>query len=140
MQDTFKHQGLRRKLVEIIREKGIKDEKVLNAVGKIPRHLFMDNAFINFSYKGIDFGRLIYDHYIRNSGDPSPDKLNYKFLYFLNETLLIYLNVKKVFEENKFDYMVMSERQFIPSMIIFQIALSKKVKGWKMFLVRKIVK
>ena len=51
MQDTFKHQGLRRKLVEIIREKGIKDEKVLNAVGKIPRHLFMDNAFVHFSYE-----------------------------------------------------------------------------------------
>jgi protein-L-isoaspartate(D-aspartate) O-methyltransferase len=51
MQDTFKHQGLRRKLVEIIREKGIKDEKVLNAVGKIPRHLFMDNAFVHFAYE-----------------------------------------------------------------------------------------
>ena len=51
MQDTFKHQGLRRKLVEIIREKGIKDEKVLSAVGKIPRHLFMDNAFIHFAYE-----------------------------------------------------------------------------------------
>ncbi len=51
MQDTFKHQGLRRKLVEIIREKGIKDEAVLSAIGKIPRHLFMDNAFINFAYE-----------------------------------------------------------------------------------------
>jgi len=51
MQDTFKHQGLRRKLVEIIREKGIKDEKVLHAVGKIPRHLFMDNAFVHFAYE-----------------------------------------------------------------------------------------
>jgi len=51
MQDTFKHQGLRRKLVEIIREKGIKDEKVLNAVAKIPRHLFMDNAFVHFAYE-----------------------------------------------------------------------------------------
>ena len=51
MQDTFKHQGLRKKLVEIIREKGIKDEKVLSAVGKIPRHLFMDNAFIHFAYE-----------------------------------------------------------------------------------------
>jgi len=51
MQDTFKHQGLRRNLVEIIREKGIKDEKVLHAVGKIPRHLFMDNAFVHFAYE-----------------------------------------------------------------------------------------
>ncbi|MEC9208965.1 MAG: protein-L-isoaspartate(D-aspartate) O-methyltransferase [Bacteroidota bacterium] len=50
MQDTFKHQGLRKKLVEEVREKGIKDENVLAAIGKIPRHLFMDNAFINFAY------------------------------------------------------------------------------------------
>ena len=51
MQDTFKHQGLRRKLVEKIRKKGIKDETVLNAISKIPRHLFMDNAFVHFAYE-----------------------------------------------------------------------------------------
>ena len=50
MQDTFKHQGLRRKLIEEIRQKGIADENVLSSIGKIPRHLFMDNAFVNFAY------------------------------------------------------------------------------------------
>ncbi len=50
MQDTFKHQGLRRKLIEEIRLKGIVDKNVLSAIGKIPRHLFMDNAFVNFAY------------------------------------------------------------------------------------------
>ncbi len=50
MQDTFKHQGLRRKLIEEISQKGIADENVLSAIGKIPRHLFMDNAFVNFAY------------------------------------------------------------------------------------------
>lgn len=50
MQDTYKHKGLRRKLVEEVRQKGILDENVLSAIGKIPRHLFMDNAFINFAY------------------------------------------------------------------------------------------
>ncbi len=86
------------------------------------------NDLINFTYKGLDFGKLIYDHYIRNSGNPSPDRLNYKFLYFLNESLLIYSQIEKIFNNNKFDYMVMSERQFIPSMIIFQMALLKKIK------------
>ena len=51
MQDTFKHQGLRRKLVEKIRKQGIKDETVLSTIGKIPRHLFMDNAFVHFAYE-----------------------------------------------------------------------------------------
>jgi protein-L-isoaspartate(D-aspartate) O-methyltransferase len=48
--DTFMHQGMRRKLVEEIRQKGITDERVLGAIGSIPRHLFMDNSFIQFAY------------------------------------------------------------------------------------------
>ena len=48
--DTFMHQGMRRKLVEEIRKKGISDEKVLDAICSVPRHLFMDNSFIQFAY------------------------------------------------------------------------------------------
>ncbi|MCB0804114.1 MAG: protein-L-isoaspartate(D-aspartate) O-methyltransferase [Flavobacteriales bacterium] len=49
--DTYRHKGLRKKLVDLLREKGITDERVLNAINAIPRHLFMDNAFVNFAYK-----------------------------------------------------------------------------------------
>ena len=48
--DTFMHQGMRRKLVEEISQKGITDEKVLEAIGSIPRHLFMDSTFVQFAY------------------------------------------------------------------------------------------
>ena len=51
IQDTLKHQGLRKRLVEGLRVKGIRDEKVLEAIGKVPRHLFMDSSFIQFAYK-----------------------------------------------------------------------------------------
>lgn len=51
MNDTYRHKGLRKQLVETIRSKGILDENVLEAIGKIPRHLFMDSGFIKFSYK-----------------------------------------------------------------------------------------
>jgi protein-L-isoaspartate(D-aspartate) O-methyltransferase len=51
MEDTFRHKGLRRKLVETVRSKGITDENVLNALNTVPRHLFMDSSFINFSYQ-----------------------------------------------------------------------------------------
>lgn len=51
MTDTYRHKGLRKKLVEEIRQKGIKDEAVLAAIEKIPRHLFMDNAFLAFAYQ-----------------------------------------------------------------------------------------
>jgi len=50
-QDTLRHQGLRKRLVEGIRIKGIKDDKVLAAIGKVPRHLFMDSSFLEFAYK-----------------------------------------------------------------------------------------
>jgi protein-L-isoaspartate(D-aspartate) O-methyltransferase len=51
MEDSFRHQGLRKQLVEQLAEKGIHNTKVLAAMSKIPRHLFMDNAFVNFAYQ-----------------------------------------------------------------------------------------
>ena len=51
MVDSFRHQGLRKQLIEHLGSKGITNLKVLNAINKIPRHLFMDNAFVNFSYQ-----------------------------------------------------------------------------------------
>lgn len=51
MKDTFKHQGLRQQLVNILKDKGITDNVVLKAVGKIPRHLFMDSSFLDHAYQ-----------------------------------------------------------------------------------------
>ena len=48
--DSFRHQGLRRQLVEQLSKKGIDNKNVLDAIGRIPRHLFMDNAFLEFAY------------------------------------------------------------------------------------------
>jgi protein-L-isoaspartate(D-aspartate) O-methyltransferase len=48
--DSFRHKGLRKRLIESIRSKGITNEEVLEAMGRVPRHLFMDSSFINFSY------------------------------------------------------------------------------------------
>lgn len=51
MNDTFRHKGMRKRLVEEIREKGITHEGVLAAMEKVPRHLFFDNAFLEFAYQ-----------------------------------------------------------------------------------------
>ena len=51
MTDDFRHKGLRMQLIEELRSKGIKDQKVLQAIGEIPRHLFMDQAFLKFAYQ-----------------------------------------------------------------------------------------
>jgi protein-L-isoaspartate(D-aspartate) O-methyltransferase len=50
MEDSYLHKGLRKKLVDVIREKGIVDQKVMDAIGVVPRHLFMDSSFVKFSY------------------------------------------------------------------------------------------
>lgn len=51
VQDSYKHKGLRKKLIQELITKGIESEEVLEAIDRVPRHLFMDNAFINFAYK-----------------------------------------------------------------------------------------
>lgn len=51
MQDTFKHKGLRQQLVAILKNKGITSDAVLNTIGKIPRHLFMDSGFLDHAYQ-----------------------------------------------------------------------------------------
>ena len=51
MRDTSKHQGLRNQLATVLQTKGITDKKVLNAIRKIPRHLFIDSSFEDHAYK-----------------------------------------------------------------------------------------
>ena len=51
MEDSFQHKGLRKQLAETVRKKGIKDERIIEAINKVPRHLFMDSGFISFAYK-----------------------------------------------------------------------------------------
>ncbi|WP_045688141.1 MULTISPECIES: protein-L-isoaspartate(D-aspartate) O-methyltransferase [Hymenobacter] len=49
--DTYRHRGARRTLVEELRRKGIRDERVLAAIGTVPRHLFFDPAFQAHAYQ-----------------------------------------------------------------------------------------
>ncbi len=43
--DSYQHKGLRKRLVDLLRTKGISDERVLDAINAIPRHFFLDSAF-----------------------------------------------------------------------------------------------
>ena len=51
MEDTYKHKGLRKQLIKEISQKGIKDERVISAISKIPRHLFFDKIFEMHAYE-----------------------------------------------------------------------------------------
>ena len=55
MEDSFRHKGLRKKLVDELEKKGITDPNVLQAINNVPRHLFMESGFLNFSYKDSAF-------------------------------------------------------------------------------------
>jgi protein-L-isoaspartate(D-aspartate) O-methyltransferase len=49
--ESYRHKGLRKKLIDGLREKGISDPKVLEAMNRVPRHLFMDSSFLEFAYQ-----------------------------------------------------------------------------------------
>ncbi len=51
MKDTYHHKGLRKKLIDSLRKKGIQDERVLTAMDVLPRHYFLDNAFEEIAYQ-----------------------------------------------------------------------------------------
>lgn len=51
MEDSYRHRGMRRQLVKTVVSKGIKDENVLAAIGKIPRHFFFENALVEHAYE-----------------------------------------------------------------------------------------
>jgi protein-L-isoaspartate(D-aspartate) O-methyltransferase len=51
IQDNFRHKGKRQQLVKTVKKKGITDKAVLEAIGKIPRHLFMDSSFEDHAYQ-----------------------------------------------------------------------------------------
>ncbi len=55
MKDTNKHKGLRNLLAESLKDKGIKCENVLNAIRKVPRHLFIDSSFEAHAYQNKAF-------------------------------------------------------------------------------------
>ncbi|MCK5171612.1 MAG: protein-L-isoaspartate(D-aspartate) O-methyltransferase [Bacteroidales bacterium] len=51
MTDSYRHKGLRKKLVDTISGKGIKDKRILETIDRVPRHYFMDSGFVEFAYK-----------------------------------------------------------------------------------------
>lgn len=55
MEDNYRHKGMRRNLVEVLKGKGITDAKVLDIINKVPRHFFLDLAFVNQAYSDVAF-------------------------------------------------------------------------------------
>lgn len=53
--DNYREKGARKKLVQVLESRGISDESVLKAIGKVPRHFFFDETFWSKAYEDIAF-------------------------------------------------------------------------------------
>ena len=51
LEDSYRHRGLRKSLIQTIKKKGIEDNRVLEAMMKVPRHFFFDQAFLEHAYE-----------------------------------------------------------------------------------------
>ena len=51
LEDSYRHKGLRKQLVETLRAKGITNEAVLSAINEVPRHIFLDSSFVELAYQ-----------------------------------------------------------------------------------------
>lgn len=55
MEDNFRHKGMRRQLIDELVERGITNQRVLDAFNDVPRHHFLDQAFVNQAYSNVAF-------------------------------------------------------------------------------------
>lgn len=51
LEDNYRHKGMRKQLVDLLRTKGISDERVLSAINEVPRHVFLDSSFVELAYQ-----------------------------------------------------------------------------------------
>ncbi len=83
---------------------------------------------LNLKIDKIEVGRAIYENYIRNSNTAYISNIDFKILYFLSESYYLINFTQNLIKNNKYKYAIISERQFIPSNIIFQVSLKLGVK------------
>ena len=92
------------------------------------RNINQVNNLLKIKYLGIDIGKITFDDVIRRTGNPTIDKINFKLVYHFSKSILIADQFKKLISKTNIKAIVQSETQFIPSAIIFQIALKKGIK------------
>lgn len=105
----------------------IKFSYFLKALIKIKKIKNMNN-FLKMKYNDIDVGKIVYDDVLRRSGQPTLDTLSFKLAYHFSLALNKSDQYKKILNNENLDSIVQSETQFIPSAIIFQHTLAKKIK------------
>ena len=125
LKDTNKHQGLRNQLVKQLEEKGITDKNVLAAIGKIPRHLFLDSSFENFAYQDkafpIEAGQTISQPYtVAFQSQLLEVEKDHKILDSRDSKQFTFynINIKKISKISKFFFIYLSN-QFLIEYLLF---------------------
>ena len=85
------------------------------------------NEFIDFKYKDLPAGKIIYSHHTRFSGIPTSDKIKPDYYYLFSTFIGYYEEFNKIINKNKINYAVQGETQFMPAAIFFGIALKDKI-------------
>ena len=86
------------------------------------------DEFLNFKVGSVYFGKIVYDHFLRHTGNCSTNTFDFKIHYLFSKALDLDSSFKKIIKNNKFKYCVQSEQQFIPGAIAYQNCLEKKIK------------
>ena len=86
------------------------------------------NKFIELKIDEINLGRSVYDHIIRLTRIGKHNRYNSKFVNYLADALYYKEKFSNIFKYNHFEYLILSELQFLPSNILIQVALKHNVK------------
>ena len=138
---------LKRKCCGILREGDIKSRKIFNSygineiiyIGKgniITRFYNLIIAFsllknvksiaslISLKFDNIEIGRMVYEQHLRFNKNPSVNKINKEFYFFLSQALILNSQFKKIFKNNRNSYLVQAETQYFP----FRLSMSNAIK------------
>ena len=101
----------------------------IEAISLLKKLNFNFNKFLKFKYKGIHLGKAVYEHYLRYSGKPTEKRFTFKIFLFLSKGIFTLKFMKELIKNNKnISSVIQAENQFIPSNILFQVALKNKMK------------
>ena len=85
------------------------------------------NEFVDFKYKDLPAGKIIYSHHVRFSGIPTSDKIKPDYYYLFSIFIGYYEEFNKIINKNKINHVIQGETQFMPAAIFFGVALKKKI-------------
>ena len=86
------------------------------------------DEFLEYNFRNIEFGKAVYETFVRYTGEGTFEKLNFKFCYFLANAFHVQQTCEKIVKKYEITGVVQSETQFIPQAIIYQFFLNNKIK------------